>query len=148
MAIVDEVAAQLKEAMLARDKDRTNALRNIKAALLLVAKEAAGSTVSDEQAMTALRALAKQRLESIEGFVAGGRADAAAAERFELAVIEGFLPKLADEAMTRAWAQEAIALTGATSAADIGKVMGKLMAGHKAELDGKLANKVVRELLS
>ena len=148
MPIVDDVAAQLKTAMLARDKDRTNALRNIKAALLLVAKEAAGSTVSDEQATTALRGLAKQRLESIEGFVAGGRTEAAEAERYELAVIEGFLPKLADEATTRTWVQEAIAASGATSAADIGKVMGKLMGAHKAELDGKLASRIVRELLS
>lgn len=148
MPIVDAVQAQLKDAMLARDKERTNALRNIKAALLLLAKEAVGTTVSDEQATTALRALAKQRLESIEGFVAGGRAEAADAERYELSVIEGFLPKLADEDTTRGWVREAIAASGATSAADIGKVMGKLMGAHKAELDGKLANKIVRELLS
>jgi len=148
MPIVDAVQAQLKDAMLARDKERTNALRNIKAALLLLAKEAVGTAVTDEQAMTALRALAKQRLESIEGFVAGGRAEAADAERYELSVIESFLPKLADEDTTRTWVREAIAASGATSAADIGKVMGKLMGAHKAELDGKLANKVVRELLA
>ena len=95
-----------------------------------------------------MRALAKQRLESIEGFVAGGRTEAADAERYELRIIESFLPRLADEDTTRAWVRDAIAASGATSAADIGKVMGKLMGAHKAELDGKLANKIVRELLA
>jgi uncharacterized protein YqeY len=69
------------------------------------------------------------------------------AERKELALIEAYLPKVADAATTRGWVEAAIAETGATGAKDIGKVMSALMAAHKAEVDGKLANQIVRQLL-
>lgn len=148
MPIVDQIPAQLKASMRARDTARTGALRNIKAAFLAELKaDGAPETLDDEAAIAVLRTLAKQRAESIEAYEAGGREELAEAERAELAVIEEFLPKLADEATTRAWVQEAIAATGAESMRDMGKVMGKLMAAHKAELDGKLANQIVRELL-
>ncbi len=149
MPIADDVATQLTAAMRARDKARTSALRNIRAALLTAQKEGpAGGTLSDDQAAAVLRSLAKQRAESIEAFEAVGRAEAAAAERTELSVIEGFLPRLADAATTRGWVAEAIAATGAAGPSEIGKVMGHLMAAHRAELDGKLANQLVRELLA
>lgn len=148
MPIIDDVSAQLKEAMKARDKVRTTALRSIRAGLIEAMKADGSDTVSDEAATTLLRRLAKQRTESIEAYEAGGREELAAQEREELAVIEAFLPKLADEATTRAWVQEAIAKTGAESMRDMGKVMGVLMGAHKGELDGKLANGIVKELLS
>jgi uncharacterized protein YqeY len=69
------------------------------------------------------------------------------AERAEKAVIESFLPRLADEATTRAWVSAAIAETGAVSARDLGKVMGALMKAHKADVDGNLARRVAQELL-
>ena len=86
--------------------------------------------------------MAKMRQESIEMYSKGGAEDRANAERAELAVIEQWLPKLADEEQTRVWAQEAISAVGADN---MGKVMGALMKDHKAELDGKLAQKVVKE---
>ncbi len=147
MAIIDDVSTQLKEAMKAREKVRTTALRGIRAGLIEAMKADGSDTVSDEAATTLLRRLAKQRQESIEAFEQGGREELAAQEREELAVIEGFLPKLADEATTRGWVEAAIAKTGATEMKDMGKVMGVLMGAHKAELDGKLANGIVRELL-
>ncbi|MFK7926852.1 MAG: GatB/YqeY domain-containing protein [Myxococcota bacterium] len=149
MSLVDLVSEQMKQAMKARDKARTSALRGIRAAFL-DAMKASGSdgTVSDDEAITMLRRLAKQRKESIEAYVSGGRDDLVDAERAELAVIEEFLPKLADEATTREWVAAAIAQTGATEPGHMGKVMGVLMKAHKADLDGKLANRVVRELLT
>ena len=72
------------------------------------------------------------------------RADA---ERAELVVIERWLPTLADDAQTKIWVDEAIAATGATSKKEMGKVMGALMKDHKAEMDGNLAQKLVRETL-
>ncbi|TNE89631.1 MAG: GatB/YqeY domain-containing protein [Deltaproteobacteria bacterium] len=148
MPIVDEIPVQLKAAMRAKDSARVGALRNIKAAFLAELKSAnAPENLDDAAAITVLRRLAKQRAESIEAYDAGGRDELAAAERAELGVIEEFLPKLADEAQTRAWVEAAIATTGASSMRDMGKVMGVLMKNHRDELDGKLANTVVKELL-
>lgn len=147
MSIFDTVSEQLKEAMKAKDKHRLDALRGIRAAFIEAMKVDNAKAIPDEQAEGILRRLAKQRRESIEAYQAGGRADLVEEETRQLAVVESFLPKAADEATTRRWVQEAIAQTGATSARDMGKVMGALMGAHKAELDGKLANRIVRELL-
>ncbi|MCB9677198.1 MAG: GatB/YqeY domain-containing protein [Alphaproteobacteria bacterium] len=147
MGLVETVSSQLKDAMKARDKDRVNGLRGIRAAFIEALKEDGSETLPDEKAMTILRRLAKQRKESIEAYDAGGRPELAEAERAELAVIEGFLPQVADEATTREWVAAAIAQTGASAPADMGKVMGALMKAHQGVLDGKLANRIVRELL-
>ena len=62
-------------------------------------------------------------------------------------MIEEFLPRLADEATTRAWVEEAIAASGATSAKELGKVMGALMKAHKGDVDGDLARRIAAERL-
>jgi uncharacterized protein len=147
MSIVDEVSAQLKDAMRARDKLKTQALRNIRAAFLSEMKSDGRDSLTDDQCIVLLRRLAKQRIESIEAYTKGGREELAAAEVAEHAVIESFLPKLADEATTRAWIEAAIAQTGASSMKEMGKVMGALMGAHKGDIDGKVANRIVRELL-
>ena len=69
------------------------------------------------------------------------------AEKAELAILEQFLPKLADAATTEQWVDEAIAKTGASSMKDMGKLMGALMGAHKGEIDGKLANQIIRSKL-
>lgn len=147
MGIVDTVSEQMKQAMKDRDAERTSALRNIRAVFLTAMKEDGSTSLDDTRATEALRRLAKQRVDSIEAYKAAAREDLAEAERRELMIIEGFLPRLADAVQTRAWVEEAIAATGATSAKDKGKVMGALMKAHKAELDGKIANQIVAELL-
>lgn len=85
------------------------------------------------------------RKESIDMYTEGGAHDRADAEAAELTVIERWLPTLADEAQTREWVKEAIAEVGAEN---MGRVMGSLMKAHKTELDGTLAQKVVKEELS
>jgi uncharacterized protein YqeY len=147
MAIFDQVNAQMKDAMRAQKKLELQALRSIRAAFLVRMKEDASESVSDADALPILRRLEKQRHESIEAFENAGRTEQAAAERAELAVILTFLPKLADEATTRAWVQAAIAESGATSAKDLGRVMGALMKAHKADVDGTLARKIASDLL-
>jgi hypothetical protein len=147
VGIFDEAFRGMQAAMKAKDELRLTALRAIRAAFLLEMKKDNASTLSDEVCVGVLRKLEKQRHESIEAFEAAGRADRAAAERAELAVIESFLPKLADEATTRAWVREAIAASGASSAKELGKVMGALMKAHKGEVDGNLARKIAAELL-
>lgn len=149
MSLVDEVSAQLKDAMRARDKVRTQALRGIRAAFLEQLKSGKfGDTLPDADATAVLRKLAKQRRESIEAYKAGGRDDLVEQEQGELDVIDGFLPKLADEATTRSWVEAAIAQTGAAGPGDLGRVMGALMKAHKGEMDGKLANQIARSLLA
>jgi uncharacterized protein YqeY len=148
MAIYDTVNAQMKDAMKAKDAARLTALRNIRAAFLTELKKDNASDLPDETCVGLLRRLEKQRLESIDAFEKGNRAEQAAAERAELAVIREFLPRLADEATTRKWVQDAIAASGAKAPGDVGKVMGALMKAHKGELDGALANRLARELLA
>lgn len=149
MSIVDDVSKQLKQAMKARDKARTTALRNMRAALLDEIKAGpAGRTLGDQQAEEVLRRLAKQRKESIEAYAQGGRDELASAEKAELSVIQEFLPELATEDQTREWVRQAIRDTGAQDASDLGKVMGKVMGGHKGEVDGALANRIARAELS
>lgn len=147
MPIFDQVNSQMKDALRAQRKLELQALRNIRAAFLLRMKEDGSQTVSDEECVTILRRLEKQRRESIEAFEAGGRAERAAEEKAELEVILAFLPKLADEAATRAWVQAAIAESGAKTQKDLGRVMGALMKAHKGDVDGNVARKLAAELL-
>jgi len=148
LAIQDEITSQMKDAMRAKNSARTNALRNIRAAFLNEMKKDNSQTLDDEVCTAILRRLEKQRKESIEAYEKGGRTELAEAEKAELAVIEQFLPKLADEPATRKWVEEAIAASGAKAPADIGRVMGALMKAHKGEMDGGLANRIARELLA
>jgi uncharacterized protein YqeY len=146
MSIKEEVQNQLKAAMLAKDAARTTGLRMIRAAFIELEKAGQGE-VTDERCMEALRRLKKQREDSISSYVAANRQDLADAETAELAIIESFLPKLADEAQTLIWVKEAIAVSGATGPKEIGKAMGALMKAHKADIDGGLAKTLLtREL--
>jgi hypothetical protein len=147
MALVDDVSQQMKQAQKAKDAPRLAALRNIRALFLNEMKRDGAETLDDEVATALLRRLAKQRDESIEAFEQAGRADRAAAERAEKAVIESFLPSLADDATTRAWVAAAIDETGAASPGDLGRVMGALMKAHRADVDGKRARELALAML-
>ncbi len=142
MGLVEQVSEQMRRAQKAQDAPRLAALRNVRAALLNEMKKDGSTTLDDAVATAVLRRLAKQREESIEAFEKAGRAERVAAERAEKDLIEAFLPRLADEATTRAWVCEAIAETGAAGPGDLGRVMGALMKAHRADVDGKLAREV------
>lgn len=149
MAIVEEVTAEIKAAMRGKQKERLAALRMVRAAFIEALKtERDSDELSDEEALGIIKRLAKQRRDSIVAYEAGGRQDLVDAEAAELAILEEFLPSLADEATTRQWVADAVSQVGASGMGDMGKVMGALMAGHKAELDGKLASRLVREALA
>ena len=148
MSIQQEVTTQLKDAMKAKDKPRVAALRSIRAGIIEAQKADGRDAISDDEVQTILRRLAKQQAESIEAFDKGGRADLATTERAELTVIAAFLPQMADEAQTRTWVQEAVAATGADSMKQMGQVMGRVMGAHRAVVDGKLVQKLVKEALS
>ena len=148
MALVDDVSSLMKESMKAKDAPRTGALRMIRAAFLNEMKKDGAETLADEVCIGVLRRLEKQRKESVEAFEQAGRDDRAAAERAELAVVQEFLPSLANEATTRTWVEAAIAESGASGPKEMGKAMGALMKAHKGDVDGGLAQKIARELLS
>ena len=147
MPIFDDVNTQMKDALKSGEKLRLQALRNIRAAFLHRLKEDGSTSLTDEQAIPILRKLEKQRRESIEAFDGAGRTEQAAAERAELEVILGYLPKQADEATVREWVKAAIAETGAKSQKDVGRVMGAVMKAHKGDVDGNDARKIATELL-
>lgn len=147
MPIVDDVSREMTSALKGKQPERLAALRNIRAALLVEMKKDNSKTLADELCVGVLRRLEKQRRESIEAFEQAGRGDRAAAELAELGVVQEFLPKLADEAKTRGWVQEAIAATGASKPGEVGKVMGVVMKEHKGDVDGNLARRLASELL-
>jgi len=148
MPIYDDVNQQLKEAMKAQDKVRLAGLRGIRAGLIdELKKDAANKTVSDEQALAVLRRLQKQRNDSIEAYEKGGRSDLVAEERGELAVIESFLPKSADEGAVLVWVREAIDALGATNTGQVGQVVGQVMKAHKGMVDGKRVKELAERLL-
>ena len=138
----------IKDAMRAKDADRLRALRAIKSMILL--EETSGSSsdgLSADAEMKILMKAAKQRRDSLEVYVAQNRPDLAEKEQVELAIIEEFLPKQLSEAELTVKITEIIASVGATSPADMGKVMGvasKQLAGLE---DGKAISAKVNELL-
>lgn len=147
MGLVDDVTARMKAAMKAKDADTLRVLRNMRAAFLTAEKETGAGALDDAAAVACLKRLVKQRNQSIEMYEKGGRTDLAESEKFELALIETYLPSTADEATTRAWVAAAIDAVGASKPADVGKVMGGVMKAHRAEVDGALVKKIAAELL-
>ena len=144
--LVERVSEDLKTAMKARDADRTRALRGIRAAIIEAEMEGKGA-VTDERVVEALRKMRKQRVESADVYIAAGRSELAVGEQQEIGVIDDYLPKLADEATTKAWVEAAIAATSAKTAKESGKVLGAVMKAHKGDVDAALAKKIAETLL-
>ena len=149
--IRDDIKAATIAAMKAGEKDRTATLRQISAKIKDrdIEERTSGKVIPDDElVVSVLQKMAKQRRESIEMYVSGGREELAAVERAELAVIEEFLPRMMDEAETIAAIDAIKADIGATSIKDMGAVMAELKARHGAVLDGKLASGLVKAALS
>ena len=149
--IRDDIKAATIAAMKAGEKDRTAALRQISAKIKDrdIEERTSGKDIPDDElVVSVLQKMAKQRRESIEMYVSGGREELAAVERAELAVIEEFLPQMMDEAATKAAIEAIKAETGAATMKDMGTVMAELKARHGAVLDGKLASTLVKAALS
>ncbi|MFM6915673.1 GatB/YqeY domain-containing protein [Aquirufa lenticrescens] len=138
----------IKDAMRAKDADRLRALRAIKSMILL--EETSGSSadgLSADAEMKILMKAAKQRRDSLEVYVSQNRPDLAEKEQAELAIIEEFLPKQLSDAELTAKITEIIAAVGATSPADMGKVMGVASKQLAGLADGKAISAKVSELL-
>lgn len=149
--IRDDIKAATIAAMKAGEKDRTAALRQISAKIKDrdIEERTSGKAIPDDElVVSVLQKMAKQRRESIEMYVSGGRQELADKEKAELAVIEEFLPQMMDEAATKAAIEAIKAETGAVTMKDMGTVMAELKARHGAVLDGKLASGLVKAALS
>ncbi|MCS6967317.1 MAG: GatB/YqeY domain-containing protein [Cytophagales bacterium] len=149
MSLKKRVEEDLKAAMKARNSDRVRALRGIKA-LILLAETAEGRTSSEltpEEELKLLQKAAKQRKESAEIYKQSGREDLMAIELSELAVIEEYLPKKLTLEELKLRLQEIINRVGATSAKDIGKVMGVATKELAGQAEGKEIATAVKELL-
>ena len=149
MNLFDTINADIKSAMLAREKVRLEALRGIKKEFL-EAKTApgAGGELSDDAAMKILVKMAKQRRESAQIYKEQNRPELAENELAELAVIETYLPKPLTDAELTAELEKMIASVGASSPAEMGKVMGVASKALAGRADGRAISAKVRELLS
>jgi uncharacterized protein YqeY len=149
MALEQQIMTELKAAMLAKDEVALRSLRAIKAAILLAkTSEGAAGELSADGEIKLLQKMVKQRKDSLEIFTQQGREDLAKKEREEIAVIEKFLPQQMDAAAVRAVLVQLVAQAGASSPADMGKVMGLANKELAGKAEGKMIATIVKELLS
>lgn len=147
MNFVDQINADIKAAMLAKEKEKLAALRDVKSKLLLEATSGSGE-VTDETAMKIVMKLYKQRMETYELYMKEGREDLAEEEKFQADVINAYMPEMMSEDEVRVEVVAAIASSGATGPSDMGKVMGMLSKKLAGKADGKLIADIVKaELL-
>ena len=147
--LAEQISEGIKDAMRAKDRERLAALRDIKSKILLEAtKDGAGDQVDDATTMAILSKLVKQRNETAALYREQGRADLAEEEEAQAKVIQEFLPAALIEAEIEAKVKEIIASTGASSMADMGKVMGLASSAMAGQADGKVISGFVRKILS
>lgn len=149
MTLANKINEDIKEAMKAKDRDRLDAIRAIKALILLEAtKDGGAGEVEDVAVVKILQKLLKQRVDSAELYKAQKRADLAEVEDFQASIIKAYLPEMMSEEEVKKAVKEIITQLGATSAADTGKVMGASTKALAGKVDNKLVASVVKELLS
>ena len=147
MSLIEEIEDELKDAMRARDAERRDALRLILNSLKSSEKELQ-RPLSEEEELQVLQRERKRRVEAAEAFRAGGREEQADREEFELDVIEEFMPDQLTEDELEEIVDDVIAEVGATSMADLGRVMADVMPQVSGRADGSQVSQIVREKLA
>jgi uncharacterized protein YqeY len=142
VSLRDRLHEEMTAAMRSGDVLRRDTLRMVWSAVYAVEKRD-HATLTDEQTVAVLAREVKTRRESVEAYRSGGREELAAKEEAEIAIIAGFLPQALTEAELTALVAEAIAATGASSARDLGKVMGWLSPRTRGRADGKVVSGMV-----
>jgi uncharacterized protein YqeY len=145
MGIEEKINADVKASMLAKDAKRLEAVRAIKAVVLYLKTSAEGLT--EESAIKAIQREVKKRKETAELYTTQGREDLAEVESAQALIIEEYLPKQMSEDEIKAGLKEIIAQTGASSIADLGKVMGAANKAFSGKADNKIVSALVKELL-
>lgn len=146
MSYQERLQEDVKAAMRAGDAATRDTLRLLLAALKNKRIEL-GADLSEQDELQVLQKQKKSREDSATQYAAAGRADLEHKERAEIAVIERYLPQAPSEDEVRALVQAAVAETGASSKADLGKVMKAVMALHQGRVDGKTVQRIAGELL-
>jgi uncharacterized protein YqeY len=147
MTLQDRIETAMRDSMRARDERRTQTLRMAMSAAHNREIEL-GKALTDEDSLDIIGKQVKQRRESIEAFRAGGREAMAANEEAEAAILAEFLPEPLSAEELESLVRAAIVESGASSPADLGRVMGKLVPQTKGRADGKVVSDLVRQLLS
>lgn len=148
MSLSDQINQDIKQAMLAKEKEKLAALRAIKSGILLEGAKDGNSEVSDETALAIIQKLVKQRKDASTIFKEQGRDDLAKDEDDQIAVLSVYLPAQMGEDEVRQVVKAAIAQVGASGPQDMGKVMGPVMGKLKGKADGKLISALVKEELA
>lgn len=149
MSLKQRIEADIKTAMLAKDKDELRALRGIKSMILLAETEkGSGGELNPDIEKKLLMKAAKQRKDSVELYQAQRRDDLAQTELAELEVINRYLPKQLSEDELKVELKKIIAEVGASGPQDMGKVMGKATKALAGKIDGKTISEQVKKLLT
>jgi uncharacterized protein YqeY len=149
MSLEQKIMGDLKTAMLAKDEKALRSLRAIKAAILLAkTSEGAGGELKEDDEIKLLQKLVKQRKDSLEIFQQQNRTDLAQKEQEEIEIIEKFLPKQLSADELKSEVAAIIIEVGASSPADMGKVMGAATKKLAGKADGKTISALLKELLS
>ncbi len=149
MNLETQIMAEMKDAMKAKDEAALRTLRAIKAEIIKAKTEpGAGGEINEATEQKFLQKMVKQRKDSLDIFEQQGRADLAVKEKEELEIIQRFLPKQMTEDEITAEVKNIIASSGATSAADMGKVMGLATKQLAGKADGKVISSIVKTLLA
>lgn len=148
MNLTDKINEDIKSAMKAGEKDKLMALRDIKSKLLLeMTKEGGDGTVDDSKGLAILNKLYKQRMESIEIYKSQNRPDLAEEEQKQADVISAYLPEQLTGEKLEAAVREIVTSVGASSIADLGKVMGAANKALAGRADGKAISEFVKKIL-
>jgi len=148
MNLSEKINADIKTAMLAKDKDRLAALRDIKAKLLIEATSGTQAQINDETAIKIIMKLYKQRIDTYKLYIEQEREDLANEEMFQAKVMQEYLPEQMSEDQIRVEVKKTIESIGASSVADIGKVMKILSSSLSGKADGKIISQIVKDELS
>lgn len=146
MTLEERINADIKAAMLAKEAQKLEALRAIKSAILLLKTSSEGHTAESE--LKALQKMVKQRRETAEVYIGQNRSDLAETETFQANIIEAYLPKMMSEEEIRTALTGIIAESGASSPAEMGKVMGLANKTFAGKADNKIVSQLVKEMLS
>ena len=147
MTLTEQINQDIKQAMLAKEKEKLEALRAVKAALLLESTKGGSGEISDEAGSAIIQKLVKQRKDASAIFKEQAREDLAKDEDFQIEILSVYLPEQMGEEEVRKIVQETITKVGASSPADMGKVMGPVMGKLKGKADGQLISTLVKEEL-
>lgn len=148
MNFEDQINEDLKMAMKARNASALRGIRAIKSAILLLKTDGSGTEINEEKKIQLLQKMMKQRNDSYDIYVAQGRDDLALVEKEEMDIIAGYLPEQMSSDDLENELKKIIAATGASSLADLGKVMGMATKQLAGKADGKQIAQKVKELLS